>query len=263
MRYLAADIGNSSVVIGAFENVSLLFTFRIATKKKWTVSSLRETIRLMISKNENDPASFSGAILSSVVPALTPILAEALKKVTENEPFILSTKLPPAVTGIDLSRYDAESLGVDRLVDMAAARHLAGKNPLMLCDFGTATTISVVDGNGFMVGGMISAGMQLSLKILSQEAAQLPELTVHKPERLLGTDTVGCMLSGSVIAEASMVEGIFDRISAQTPGFADAMRIITGGYAKFALPYFTKAVLHEPDLLMKGLGVLYSRFRTL
>ncbi len=259
MRYLAADIGNSSVVIGVFENDRLISTFRIATKKKWTVSSLRETIRLKLEENASDPDAFEGSILSSVVPDLTPILAEALKKIASSEPFVLTSKVSPYITGIDLSHYDAESLGVDRLVDMAAARKLVHGRPLMLCDFGTATTISVVDEQGFMVGGMISAGMQLSLKILAQEAAQLPELTALPPKTLLGSDTIGCMLSGSVIGEAAMVEGIFDRISSQTPGFDEASRIITGGYAKYALPYFTKPVLHEPSLLMKGLGVLYTR----
>lgn len=257
MKFLAADIGNSSVVIGAFEGDSLSFSFRIATKKKWTVPSVRETIRLLIQKHEAVPADFTGSILSSVVPDLTPILAEALKKITGESTLVLSTKLPPSATGIDLSRYDAESLGVDRLVDMAAARELTGGGPFMLCDFGTATTLSVVDCRGVMTGGMICAGMQLSLNILSQEAAQLPELTVIEPRDLLGRDTVACMLNGAVIGQASMVEGIFDRISSQVPGFQDADRIITGGYSRFALPYFTRPVRREPDLLMKGLGVLY------
>lgn len=146
-------------------------------------------------------------------------------------------------------------LGADRLVNAYAA-WLRYQKPLIVVDFGTATTFDVVDANGAYIGGVIAPGVQLSLDALYQAAAKLPGVAIEIPEKVVGTDTAGAMQSGIVYGYISMIEGIIARIKDECGGEMEI--IATGGLASLYAKK-TKAIQHvESDLMLYGLQQLFA-----
>ncbi len=249
-RVIAVDIGNSNIVVGLFAGKELKLTGRMVTRRDYTASELRSGFeKILEGFGEAD-----GAIISSVVPQITDEAAEALEEITGCEVMCLSEDLD---TGIDLSRYDEGSIGTDRIVDLAAAASLYD-GPVMTCDLGTCTTITVADEEGMLLGGMICAGVQLSLDAEAARASQLPRLRACKTYELLGTDTETNMISGAVAGAGIMISGIIDRVCEQYD-LSDLNVVITGGLGEYVIPWIDKDVHYEPDLLLKGLLSIYER----
>ncbi|MEE0954380.1 MAG: type III pantothenate kinase [Eubacterium sp.] len=253
-RVIACDVGNSNIVLGCFEGERLLMTDRLQTHRKWTLQSMEHSIRQAFSANQLADSRFDGSILSSVVPELNLILSEALAKITGKKTMVMNTSLE---TGISMGRYDTATLGMDRVVDLAAAASYYG-TPAAIYDLGTCTTLSVLDRNAVLLGGMISAGIQLSLDVQAERTAQLPQLTAAPTEDLLGNDTVSNMISGAVASCGIMIDEVTDRI-AETYGLKDMKVVITGGNGKLVLPWIRKEVFYDPDLLLKGLLAIYRK----
>ena len=243
MRVLAADIGNTNIVVGCFLGDGLEITLRLITRQKWTAQSMRREIEDGMRRSGIGPEALTGAgaVYSSVVPELDGMLSDALGRLTGRQP--LKTHL-----------------GTDRIVDMAAAVAFYGA-PVLVCDLGTATTISVVDGKRQFAGGMIAAGVQLGLDALAERTAQLPQLEAEAADSLLGEDTIACMRSGSAAACGIMLDGVAER-TAELLGEPDLKLVVTGGLGRLVLPWIRRPAVYDPDLLLKGLLSLYRRNRT-
>ena len=183
---LAVDIGNTTVAVAGLEGEQVAFVKRLPSDPAldWP-AALRQLL---------EGVEAQGAVLSSVVPALTGPVGEGLKAVT-GRPVLVVDKTTH--TGLDLSGYDTANLGMDRVVDCVAALARWG-GPAAVFDMGTATTLSVVDGQGRFLGGMILPGLALGLEALSARAAQLPPVELSPPEGLLGTNTASCMKYGAL-----------------------------------------------------------------
>lgn len=253
---LTADIGNSNIVLGCFEADALAFTERLITRRKWTRESMAHEILRLLTSHGVDPASVSGGIISSVVPELDPILGGAIERATGSRPLQMDNTLN---TGIGTHRYDVSTLGEDRLVDLAAAAAVYGA-PAAVYDLGTCTTLSVIDADANLIGGMISAGVQLSLDAQAERTSQLPQLTAGPVDRLLGQDTVSNMISGSVASTGIMMDGVIRRIR-EDYHLPDLKVIVTGGNGKVVLPWIRGKVIYDPDLLLKGMLVIYRMNR--
>ena len=230
---LTVDIGNTTVAIAGLRGEQVAFVKKLPSDPAldWTAAL----------KGLLEGVEAQGAVLSSVVPALTgkPVLV-----VDQNTD-----------TGLDLSGYDTANLGMDRVVDCVAA--LARYTPpAAVFDMGTATTLSVVDQGGVFRGGMILPGLALGLEALSARAAQLPPITLSTPEGLLGTDTVSCMGYGALYGAAGAIEGIVARLEEE---LGPLTVVLTGGNSTLVRPLLRISTAWEPHLTFLGLGEIWRR----
>lgn len=191
------------------------------------------------------------AVLSSVVPELTEPICRAVERIIGKAPKIINAASYRGILNFAIS--EPEKLGLDRIADSAwvAARYPL---PAVTVDLGTATTFNVIGVGGTFLGGMIAAGLQISLNALSERAAQLPRLMPASPERLIGTNTAGCMLSGAVIGTAAMIDGIAARVEAELG--RKVTLILTGGWARLVDPLCSLPHVYEPFLQAKGLALI-------
>lgn len=197
--------------------------------------------------------SFSGAVLCSVVPALTRVVKNALESLCPNSVKVIDSDFND---GLRISGYDRHKLGNDRVADMTATKALYPL-PAVIFDMGTATTVSVIDRDGVFIGGLILPGMALSINALSSGTALLPVIKAQSPRSLLGQDTVSCINNGVVFSQASSLEGIVSRVEEELGERVSA--VVTGGSAGIILPFCRRKVIYDKNLLHKGLKILYER----
>lgn len=253
---IAADAGNTTVTVTCFRDGSVLFTGKIDTDREKGEKTYLRGIRSLLLTNKISETEIGGSVLSSVVPEITQALSQALHDITGAYPVTVSAALD---TGITVSPSYGGTLGNDRLTDCAAALHLYG-GPVAVFDLGSCTTVSVADEDGVFVGGMITAGIQMSLTACHEHTSQLPLLTADFPEHVIGENTASCMQSGAVIGAAAMIDGFCERIRDELN--ARALRtVLTGGLGKLVIPFCREEVVYEPDLLVKGLLYIYERNR--
>lgn len=222
---LTVDIGNTTVAVAGFSGERPAFLRRLPAGREEGPRDWAAALRTLLA----GAGPFRGAALSSVVPALTGPVADALACVTGGRVLTVGRDTP---TGLPLGDYDGAALGMDRVVDCVAALARYAP-PLAVFDMGTATTLSVVDREGVFRGGMILAGLSLSLDALSARAAQLPPVTLSPPEGLVGTDTERCMRYGAIYGAAGAVEGIVARLEEQ---FGPLTVVLTGGNGAYVRP---------------------------
>ena len=250
---LTIDIGNTNICVGAFENENLKFCARMSTDKQKLTDEYAIDLKDIFALYEQEN-KVEGAILSSVVPALTPSVAQAIRIVFGVTPVIVG---PGIKTGMNIKIDNPAQLGSDIIADDLAA-HTLYKGPLMVFDMGTATTISVVDGAGAILGGIIMPGVRLSLNALSSTAAQLPEIGLdNPPEDIIGTNTIDSMKAGILYGNASMVDGMIERMEKR---MGQPLKIVaTGGLSSAIIPLCKHEIIHDPDLQLKGLYILYKK----
>ncbi len=251
---LAIDIGNTNIVLGVFEQNQLCFISRMSTADGMqTADELAIKIQAIFQIRNTDFAQISGSILSSVVPAVNSSMRAAIRLLTGKEPFVVG---PGIKTGLNIRIDNPAQLGSDLLVDCVAASNLYEK-PVIVVDMGTATTISVVDQNNCMRGGAILPGVKTSLNALIAKTAQLPQISIASPKNVIGTNTNDCMRSGIVYGNACMLDGMIDRFE-QELGMP-AMVVATGGLSEEICKHTKKKILHNPNLLLEGLYILYQK----
>ena len=253
---LAVDIGNSNIVIGFFDGSEYRELGRLKSDRDFSEDEIAEGFADLISKAGLKERSFDGSVLSSVVTEMTDRAAGALKKITGKDAMIPNTTMN---TGIDVSRYDTSCLGFDRVADLAAAVSEYGC-PVMVCDLGTCTTITVADEKARLVGGMICPGVQLSLDAEAQRTSKLPQLTARKTNKLLGTDTESNMISGAVAGTGIMLTGLIKKVIKEH-GYDDLKVVITGGWSEAVAEWMDAEVIRDSDLLMRGLLTIYNKNR--
>lgn len=250
---LAIDIGNTSVSIGAYKNDELIFTARLLTDRK--EDTVGYTVKLLdiLSLNGVKPSDFSGAIISSVVPELTEHLSVAVCKATGKKPLLVGAQhngnlkvdiLPVSYLGADLI---AASIGAINKYPL----------PCLVADLGTATKILVIDKDGVFRGCTISPGVKISLDALSERTSLLPEISLEKPERVIGENTAECMHSGIVYGTAAMLDGLISRIKKEL-GVEKVTVVATGGYSKTISECCETEIIYDENLLLDGLREIYE-----
>ena len=250
---IALDTGNTNIVIGIVEDDRILFSARVATdhqKTEHEYAVFFRNIMLMHGINRHD---ITGGIISSVVPQVTDILKRAVMICCEVEPLVVG---PGIKTGLNILIDNPRQLGSDLVVDAVAA--LAEyKPPLIILDLGTASTMSVVDAKGNYRGGVIIPGVRISLDALASRASQLQNISLEAPPHVIGTNTIDCMKSGLVFGQASMFDGMIDRIEEELGEKATV--IATGGLARPIMTQCRHKILIDDDLLIKGLVQIYKK----
>ena len=252
---IAIDIGNTNIELGCLDpdTGELFFTSRLASDRVKTSDEYASLMRNMFILNQVERHNIEGSIISSVVPALTVTMKDAIRQLCGRESLVVGAGLK---TGLNIVMDNPAQLGSDLVTDAVAAAAEYPK-PLLIFDLGTATTLSVVDKRGSYIGGMIIPGIAISLEALSSHTSQLPHINLEGPKRVIGTNTIDCMKSGIVYGNAAMIDGIIDRIAeelGETPTV-----IATGGLAPSITRYCKSHIICDSDLILKGLRILYNK----
>ena len=248
---LTVDIGNSNVVVGGFTAQNEpVFVRRLLSRRDWDGPCWHRALEPLLLESGYLDAP-EGCVLSSVAPELTALICPSLEHLTGRPVLVVDADLDD---GLILVNYERKGLGNDRVVDAVAA--LAQyPPPLAIFDLGTATTLSVLDAAGCLIGGMILPGIQLSVDALSARASQLPEICLIPPKALLGTDAISCMQSGAVFGAAAQIDGLSERAEAQLG--QPVTTVVTGGVSRLIYPHCRRPLQYDEHLLLKGLRYLY------
>ena len=250
---LAIDIGNTNIVIGCCADGQVIFRERVSTNPTATVLEYAAMLKMAFDMNRADITAVDGAILSSVVPAVTLTMRDAVHKYLHLTPLVVG---PGIKTGLRIHIDNPAQLGSDLVVDAVAGIHHYPL-PQIIIDMGTATTFSVIDQHGFYVGGMITAGMAISAEALVRSTSQLSKVDFEKPKKLIGTNTVDCVKSGLLHATACSIDGMAERIEAELG--QPCTVIITGGLAGVIKPLCKRGMILDEDLILKGLLHIYHK----
>lgn len=254
---LAIDAGNTHTVFAVIEGEELRRQWRAATSASRTADEYAVWLMQLMELERIRFADVGEAIISTVAPQALFELRRLCRDYFGCEPLVVGEGVE---LGIDVLLERSAEVGADRLVNAVAAGDRHG-GPLIVVDFGTATTFDVVDADGNYRGGVIAPGVNLSLEALHMAAAKLPRIAVERPRRVVGGDTLEAMQSGVYWGYVGLIEGIVGRIREEFPETgASKMKVVaTGGLA----PLFaggTDAIGHvDPDLTIRGLQLLHQR----
>lgn len=249
---LAVDVGNSNIVIGCMEGQKIIFEARIRTDATKTSDEYCVDLKNILDIYEVQREAVEGAIIASVVPQVLNSIKTAIKKLTGKSALVVG---PGLKTGLNIKIENPSQAGADLVVGAVAALR-EHKPPMIVIDMGTATTMMVLDETGAFIGGSISPGVKISMDALTDRTALLPGLQLDQPKRAIGRNTIDCMRSGIMLANACMIDGMIERMEEELSYKTTV--IATGGIAKFVLPMCRHSVIYDKDLLLKGLAVLYG-----
>ncbi|MEA4965680.1 MAG: type III pantothenate kinase [Oscillospiraceae bacterium] len=252
---LAIDIGNTNIVLGGIEKGNILFEARLATDHIKTSDQYAVDLKNVLSLYSADGAQFEGSIVSSVVPPVLNSIGTAIRKLTGKMPLVVG---PGIKTGLNILLDNPGQTGGDLIVGAVAAVH-EYRTPMALVDMGTATTISILNEKGALLGGCICPGVRISMEALSARTAQLPGICLDEPKRVIGRNTIDCMRSGILYGAASMLDGLLTRMEEELGQPLEA--VATGGMSRFIAPLCKRKMIYDKDLLLKGLYILYEQNR--
>ena len=249
---LAIDVGNTNIVIGTADRDKIYFIERISTNRKKSDLEYMIDIHNILEDHGISKQDIEGSVMSSVVPQINNYLTRAVERILGKKPLLVG---PGIKTGIEIATDNPAATGADRVADVVAAC-AEYPLPLVTIDMGTATTITVVDKDRRLIGGLILPGVKISMNALTTEASQLSGISLEAPKKLLGTNTKDAMKRGIINGTAVMLDGIIDRIEAEMG--SPVTVVATGGMSNRIIPYTNHGIIHDDNLLLKGLYILYD-----
>jgi type III pantothenate kinase len=252
---LTIDVGNTNTVLGVHEGAVLKAHWRLTTRREQTADEYGILVRNLFSASGLEPACVEGVALASVVPPLTSVLVTLSRRYLGHDPLVVE---PGVRTGMPILYEPPGDVGADRIVNGVAAFAAYG-GPVIVVDFGTATTFDVVTKRGEYVGGVICPGIGISADALFQRAARLPRVDVRNPGRVIGRSTVGSIQAGLYFGYVEMVGGVIERIRAELQEQARA--VATGGLAETFAGDIPAIEAVDPVLTLTGLRLIWERNR--
>ena len=249
---LVMDVGNTNTVLGVYEGKKLLGYWGMGMRK--TPDEMGMFLLELFRYEKLDINRVEAIVMASVVPHVMNSLEHAIKKYFCKEPIVVG---PGVKTGVNILYENPREVGVDRIVNAVAAYEIY-KGPVVVVDFGTATTFCAISSRGEYLGGAISPGMRISLEALFQKTAKLPRIEIEKPKRVIGRNTVAGMQSGIVYGYIGQVDYIVKRMK-QEMGEANAKVIATGGLAKLIAKESETIDEINELLTLEGLRIIYEK----
>jgi type III pantothenate kinase len=256
---LAIDVGNTNIVLGVFEGDQLVESWRLATLRERTSDEIGIWVAQLFEHRAIDANKVNGIVMGSVVPPLTGTFMKMAQRYFGMTPLNVDSSVD---TGMPILYKHPAEVGADRILNGVAGYRLYGRDrqcPLIVVDFGTATTFDAISARGEYLGGVICPGMQISADALFQRAARLPRVDVRKPCEIIGTTTVGAIESGLYYGYAGLVDGVVRRMRAELG--ANTACIATGGLASIIAPEVDLIEHVDPDLTLHGLRMVWERNR--
>lgn len=244
---LTADIGNTSITLGLFEDNAIVEEYRLASDKDLSLEEYEVLLKSLFNKFKID-----GCIISSVVEELTQKFKMAVDEVFKVNSVVLSST---SNTGVKIKIDNPNETGADRIANAAGASVLYNL-PVIVIDFGTATSFDVVNQNGEFIGGVIAPGINLQLKTLNKFTSKLPRIDAAKSPKAIGTNTTDAILSGVIRGCACMIDGLVEQCETELGNKATV--VATGGYASIVSEYLKRPFDYiNPTLTLEGLRYLY------
>lgn len=252
---LTVDIGNTNITLGVFDGEQLCFTARLSTDLLRTSDQYAVELMSCFLLNSADCRALGGAIISSVVPGLTACISDAVEKISGIKPMQVT---PGVKTGLNIRIDNPAQLGAD-LVAVSVAALAYYPCPNVVCDLGTASTISVLGRDGSMLGGIIYPGIRTSLSALVGNTSLLHSVSFDAPARVIGRNTTECMQSGVVYGAAALLDGMLMRVERELGEPVTA--IATGGLSRSIIEHCERSFIYNEHLVLEGLRIIFDKNR--
>jgi len=251
---LVVDVGNTNITLGVFDGDELNGTFRMTTKLPRTSDEYGIELRQLIECQGLKSTDIKDIIVASVVPDVMHSLGSAMIKYFGIKPMIVSAGIK---TGIRVVTENPKQVGADRIVDAVAAYNIYG-GPIIVIDFGTATTYDIVGPDGTFEGAVIAPGIRTSAQALWGGAAMLPAIDIRKPASIIGKETVSSMQAGIVYGQIGQAEYIVKKIREES-GYLDAKVVASGGLGNIIAKETDFIDYYDPQLTLKGLKMIFEK----
>ena len=254
---LVSDVGNTNIVIGIYDDKMLIAEWRLSTDPVRTADEYGIQLGQLFHQNNLDKKDVEGVIISSVVPNIMYSLEHMIRKYFDVTPIIIG---PGVKTGINIKYDNPKEVGADRIVNAVAAHELY-KKPLIIIDFGTATTFCALTKNGDYLGGTICPGLKISSEALFQRAAKLPRVELVKPETVICKNTVTSMQSGIINGYIGQIEYLVERMKKEMVQLGEATPYVvaTGGLATLIAEDSKSVDVINRNLTLEGLRMIYEK----
>ncbi len=253
---LVVDVGNTNITLGVFRDSELLASFRLMTGIARTSDEYGLLLCDLIEHRGMKVSDIDAVIVSSVVPTIMYSFNSGVKKYLNRNPFEVK---PGTKTGIKITTGNPYEIGADRIVDAVGAYEQYG-GPIIVIDFGTATTYDVILEDGSFTAGITAPGIRTCAKALWQETAKLPEIEIKKPDSILAKETISSMQAGLVYGCIGQTEYIIRKIKEET-GLSNMKAVATGGLGKIIADETDLIDIYDPNLTLNGLRLIYNRHK--
>lgn len=251
---LAVDVGNTNITFGVYRGRELVTTFRMTTKAQRTSDEFGIAVMELLRTQQVTPEDIKGIVVASVVPNVMHALNGAFIRYVGREPLTVG---PGVKTGIKLTSENPREIGADRIVDVVAAYNIYG-GPVLVIDFGTATTYDLVTQDGCFNVGITAPGIRISAKALWEDTAKLPEIEIKKPKSILAQETISSMQAGLVYGQIGQTEYIINQVKKET-GFKELKVVATGGLGRIIADETETINEYNRFLTLEGLRIIYEK----
>lgn len=253
---MAIDVGNTNTVIALYQGEEVRHSWRIATDKNRTSDELGLTLLRFIETEGLEAREIDAAVISSVVPPVMHALTNAVRRYMGCEPMLVGPETP---TGMRILYENPQEVGADRIVNAVAAVHKYGA-PLIIVDFGTATTFCAIDREGNYLGGVITPGVKIAMDALFERTAKLPRVEIRRPAKVIGRTTEASMQAGALYGQVGQVDGIVRRMKEEMEA-PDCRVVATGGLAGTIAQESETIDILDRMLTLDGLRLIYRQNR--
>ncbi len=253
---LVVDVGNTNITYGVYKESELITTFRMMSKMPRTSDEYGIAIRELLFINDIKRDDIDGCIVSSVVPGIMHSLMSGIIKYVYEKPMMVGAGIK---TGIKIITENPKEIGPDRIVDAVGGYEKYG-GPVLVLDFGTATTYDLVTENGEFAAGITAPGLRISAKALWEDTARLPEIEIRKPKSILAQETISSMQAGLVYGQIGQTEYIISQVRKEAG--LDSMKVVaTGGLGRIIADETDSIDIYDSTLTLDGLRIIYDKNR--
>ena len=251
---LTIDVGNTNINCGLFAKSDLVTTFRLTSKQASTSDEYGMALVNLLRINNLDKSDITGIVLASVVPGVMHALIGALTRYIGKAPLIIG---PGVKTGIKITTENPREIGANRIATAVAGYELYG-GPVLVLDFGTATTYDLVSADGCFCAGVTAPGLRISAKAMWEKTARLPEVEIKKPKSILAQETVSSIQAGLVYGQIGQTEYIINQVKKET-GYTDLKVVATGGLGRIIAAETDTIQMFNSHLTLEGMRMIYEK----